>query len=128
MSLKIGGVDPTKIMVAGTPATRVMLGTGSSAVLAWTAVKRTVTVTAVYPASGLAWGTATGDTSVIQSLTSNELSFSIPMTPSTTVDQSPRGQVTEYGRQDIIRAGETMPAGTTVRARGTSPVTFTEVF
>lgn len=127
MSLKIGSATPTKIMVAGTPATKVMLGTGSSAVLAWTAVKRTVTVASIWVQTTV-WGTATGDTSVIQSLTSNELSFSIPMTPSTTVSQNPSGQVTEYGRPDIIRAGETMPAGTTVRARGTAPVTFTEVF
>lgn len=38
MSLKIGGVDPTKIMVAGKPATKIMVGTGSSAVQAWAAV------------------------------------------------------------------------------------------
>ena len=38
MSLKIGGVDPTKIMVAGKPATKIMVGTGNSAVQAWAAV------------------------------------------------------------------------------------------
>lgn len=129
MSLKIGGVDPTKIMVAGTPATRIMIGTGTSAVQVWTAVKRTLTVATTISGTTPVWDyiNLEGDTSILRAVTPDKLSFQVPVTPSGTVQQNPSGQVTEYGRSDIIREGEIMPAEVTVGARGSGSVTFTEV-
>lgn len=52
MSLMNGGADPTKIMVAGKPAIKIMVGTGSSAVQAWAAVDPPQRVTVETDGSG----------------------------------------------------------------------------
>lgn len=129
MSLKIGGADPTKILVSGVRAVKVIMGTGSAAALVWEVTKRTNTIQVNVNGStgATTWGTDTGDLGLVTK-TSDKVAFGVPTTASATVNQNPSGQVTYDGRSDIISAGQTIPAGVTVRPRGSGTVTFTEVF
>ncbi|AKF28179.1 hypothetical protein YH66_11765 [[Brevibacterium] flavum] len=119
MSLKIGGVDPTKIMVAGTPATKIMCGDQ----IAWQAIRK-ITITATYDSSAqqYRWDVdgAAGSTELIVApggSASTLISFPVPMTCSRMVN---RGAGT-------ISAGAVINAGLTVGARTTQAHIFTEV-
>ena len=119
MALKIGGVDPTKIMISDTPATKIMSG----GVVVWQAIRK-ITISATYDASAQQYrwnvSTASGSTEIIDSASSWQsvlISFPVPMTCSRTVN---RGVGT-------IDAGVVIPAGVKVGARTTQSHVFTEV-
>lgn len=121
MSLKIGGVDPTKIMVAGTPATKIMIGTGSSAVQAWQAIRQ-VTITSKSTGSGYRWnvGTAVGAVEIMIPEYGDEvLRF--------TVDVTCDRPVNDFVTGSRIYAGTLIREGDGVVSRGVGAVTFTGV-
>lgn len=120
MSLKIGGVTPTKIMVAGTPAKKVMVGTGTTAVQVWSAIRK-VTINSFD--SDFVPGSQTGDTTLVKDFTPTLYGHSVRFTAATTCDKS-------VWNDDIfadVPAGATIPADTPVLANLSGFHMFTEV-
>lgn len=72
MALKIGGVDPTKIMVGSAPASKIMSG----GEVVWSAVRK-VTITAT---DKFTPGSETGDTDLIQSQSGGGVIFVVDVT------------------------------------------------
>ena len=102
MPLKISGVDVAKVLVGSggeSPAQKIMLGTGSSAVQVWQAIRQ-VTITATYiSGSGYRWSIpAVGDEELLTLLQSNAARFAARVT---------------CNRVSIV-AGVNQPAGTEI--------------
>lgn len=120
MSLKVGGVDPAKIMVGGTPAKKVMVGTGTTAVQVWSAIRK---VTINSSGSSFVPGSQTGDITLVKSFTPSIYGQYVRFTAATTCDKS-------VWNDDIhadVSPGETIPADTPVLANLNGFHLFTEV-
>lgn len=76
MALKIGGVDPKKIMISDTLATKIISG----GVVVWQAIRK-ITISATYDASAQRYrwnvSTASGSTEIIDQVSSGEQSVLI---------------------------------------------------
>lgn len=119
MSLKIGGVDPTKIMVGDTPAKKVIIA-GQTA---WQAIRK-VTITA--PTSSVfSQGSEIGDIDLISAWTGTGSSTRVAFSVDVTCDKRTRDNVITF-----FSAGDTIPAGTQLRPTATDGAglyVFTEV-
>ncbi|MGC2865979.1 hypothetical protein ACMG4H_14110 [Corynebacterium glutamicum] len=119
MSLKIGGADPTKVMVGGVSATKIIL----AGQVAWQAIRK-VTITAENSSIFLQ-GSETGSTDLVAAWTG--LSTSVKVEFSANVICNKR---TKSSALTSFDAGTIIPAGTGVQPTstdGAGKYVFTEV-
>lgn len=119
MTLKLGGADPTKIMVGSAPASKIMSG----GEVVWSAVRK-VTITAP---NGVVFsqGSEAGDTDLISAWTGQSTSLKVAFTVDVICDKR-----TKSSALTSFDAGTIIPAGTGVQPTstdGAGTYVFTEV-